>query len=278
MDTTPFLDYLHEHHATARLAEVLREIVDARRRPAQRRARTRLSPSPSPSPSSVDDRTRARPRRLTDPPDRPRQRLVADPGSSRVRARLLRGFVRHDHERAPTPFRHLETRAPEPADAASSGAARARPPRDPLRIVRRCRAAHRRARPRPAGAPGDRRRGGRARWSTRRAAARGDRPPGRPARARAGRPRAPRRTRVPRSAARSAAHSTARRLSGEPSTPTTIVLTTARPPAVRRARPRPARPRRCRVRRSSATRRRADPRRRSRRASRATEVRSASRS
>jgi hypothetical protein len=48
VDTTPFFDYLHEHHATARLAEALREIVDARSAAAQRRARTRLQPIPIP--------------------------------------------------------------------------------------------------------------------------------------------------------------------------------------------------------------------------------------
>jgi hypothetical protein len=48
VDTTPFFDYLHEHHATARLAEALCEIVDARSAAAQRRARTRLQPIPIP--------------------------------------------------------------------------------------------------------------------------------------------------------------------------------------------------------------------------------------
>jgi hypothetical protein len=50
MDSTPFLDYLHDHATTGRLAEALREIVDGRRAAAYRRARTRLQAIPIPLP------------------------------------------------------------------------------------------------------------------------------------------------------------------------------------------------------------------------------------
>jgi hypothetical protein len=39
MDANPFLDYLHDHAATAGLAEALTDIVDMRRALAMRRSR-----------------------------------------------------------------------------------------------------------------------------------------------------------------------------------------------------------------------------------------------